>query len=354
MPWDDLHESKGPQERFKPGGGGPGSPRGPQFEIPKFKIPQFRPSIFAGAVVLLLVVWILPGTFYFVEPDEAGVVTRFGKYIRTTGPGLNFKFPSPVEHVTTPKVLKVRRAEIGFRIVDQGPPQKVRDIPVESLMLTGDQNIVDIDLVVQYRITDPVAYEFNVRQKQKLIRDVAETAIRGVAGSKMIDEALTTGKAEIQIMVQDQMQALLDRYNSGFQVVTVQLQDVHPPSQVAGAFKDVVSAKEDKERLINEAQGYRNAVIPEARGKAAQIILQAEAYKEERVKKAQGDADRFISQWDEYKKAPAITRRRIYLETMEDVLSDMQKYILSDKKGAGLLPILPLGKGGNAVLDGKK
>lgn len=347
MPWDDLHESKGPQDRFRPGGGGGGQgggpQRGPQFEFPQINLPKFKPSLLVTVVTLLLVVWILPSTFYFVEPDEAGVVTRFGKYLRTTDSGLHFKLPSPIEHVATPKTRKVRRTEIGFRVIDQGPPQKIRDVPAESLMLTGDENIIDINLVIQYTVVDPVAYEFNIRQRQKLIMDVGETVIRGIVGKKKIDEALTTGKAEIQAMVQEQAQALLDSYGSGVHVVTAQLQDVHPPSQVAAAFKDVVSAREDKERLINEAQGYRNGVIPETRGKAAQIIREAEAYREEKVKMAQGNADRFHAQYEEYRKAPAITRRRIYLETMEEILPSMQKYLINDKKG-GMLPLLQLGK----------
>ena len=220
-------------------------------------------------------------------------------------------------------------------------------------MLTGDQNIVDINFVVQYRIMDSVQYLFNVRRPHKLIRDAAETVIRGITGSKKIDEALTTGKAEIQVLAKDQIQALLDKYKSGLQVVTIQLQDVHPPEQVADSFKDVVRAREDKERMINEAQGYRNAVIPEARGQAAQIVRVSEGYREEKIKRAEGDAKRFLQQYAEYKKAPDITRKRIYLETMEEILPDINKVVMENKKGgSGVLPILPLGK--NSILGGNK
>ena len=287
----------------------------------------------------LLVVWIVPGTFYFVEPDEEGVVTRFGKFHRTASPGLHFKYPSPIEHAATPAIRQVRRAEIGFRASEGRPLQKV---PAESLMLTGDQNIIDINLVVQYRIMDSVAFLFNVRRPHKLIRDAAETVIRGITGSKNIDEALTTGKAEIQVLAQEQIQALLDKYDSGLQIVPVQLQDVHPPEQVAAAFKDVVSGREEKERMINEAQGYRNAVIPEARGQAAQIVRVAEGYREQTIKRAEGDANRFLKQYETYKKAPEITRKRIYLETMEEILPNINKFIMG-KQGSGVLPILPLG-----------
>ncbi|MBT3923274.1 MAG: FtsH protease activity modulator HflK [Nitrospina sp.] len=348
MPWDDLHEPKGSEDRFKGGGGqGGGGPQKPPFDIPQIKIPQFKPSMILWIILLLLVVWILPGTFYFVEPDEEGVVTRFGKFNRTTSPGLHFKFPSPIEHAATPKIRQVQRAEIGFRASEGRPIQRV---PAESLMLTGDQNIIDINLVVQYRIMDSVKYLFNVRRPHKLIRDATETVIRGITGSKKIDEALTTGKAEIQVLAKDQIQELLDRYESGLQIVALQLQDVHPPEQVEAAFKDVVSAREDKERMINEAQGYRNTIIPEARGQAAKIVREAEGYREQNIKRAQGDANRFLQQYEEYKKAPDITRKRIYLETMEEVLPNINKFIM-ENKGSGVLPVLPLG--GN-LLGGNK
>lgn len=336
MAWDDLHEQKNPDDRSKGKGGPPGGK--PPFDIPQLKIPKFKPSMFMGIMVLLLLVWIVPGVFYFVEPDEEGVVTTFGEFTRTTSPGLHFKFPSPIERAQTPKIRKVRRAEIGFRAAASGQIQRV---PAESLMLTGDQNIVDINLVVQYRISDSVAYLFNVRRPKKLVRDAAETIIRGIIGSRNIDDALTTGKSEIQILSRERIQQLLDQYKVGIQVITLQLQGVNPPEQVAGAFKDVVSAREDKERMINEAQGYRNAVIPEARGQAAQILRAAEGYREEKVKRAEGDAKRFISQYLEYKKAPAVTRKRIYLETMEEILPTINKFVMGDQK-QGVLPILPL------------
>jgi len=220
MAWDDLHEQKGPEDRFRGGGGGPPGDK-PPFDIPQIKIPKFKPSMFLGIIILLLVIWILPGTFYFVEPDEEGVVTTFGKYTRSTSPGLHFKFPSPIEHAATPKVRQIRRAEIGFRANASGQIQRV---PAESLMLTGDQNIVDINMVVQYRISDAVAYLFNVRRPLKMVRDTAETVIRGIVGSRKIDEAPTTGKADIQITSQQRIQKLLDFFQAGIQVVTVQLQ----------------------------------------------------------------------------------------------------------------------------------
>ena len=348
MPWDDLHE---PGKSGNRGGGGQGggSQDKTPFDIPQIQIPKFKPSMFWVVGGLLLMVWIIPGTFYFVEPDEEGVVVTFGEFSRITQPGRHFKFPSPIEHASTPKVRKVRRAEIGFRTTQGGGLQKV---PAEALMLTGDQNIIDINLVVQYKVMDSVAYLFNVRRVHKLVRNVSETVVRGIVGSRKIDEALTTGKSAIQITAQEQIQTLLNKHNSGVQIVTIQLQDVHPPEQVASAFKDVVSAREDKERMINEAQGYRNAVIPEARGQAAQIVRASEAYREEKISMATGDSQRFILQYNEYKKAPAITRKRIYLETMEEVLPSMQKFVMGNNK-QGVLPILPLRPGALADVTGK-
>ena len=216
MAWDDLHEQRPPEDPFKGTGGPPRGGGKPPFDIPQLNLPKFKPSMVFGIIIFLLLVWILPGTFYFVEPDEEGVVTTFGKFNRTTGPGLHFKFPSPIEHAATPKIRKIRRAEIGFRANASGQVQRV---PAESLMLTGDQNIVDINLVVQYRISDSVAYLFNVRRPHKMVRDSAETVIRGIVGSRNIDEALTTGKSDIQITSREQIQKLLDTFQAGIQVV---------------------------------------------------------------------------------------------------------------------------------------
>lgn len=344
MGWDDIQDPGPPRDKGRGGGGrgggsGGGGDQGPQFEMPPIKIPQLTPSTIMIGIVVLLAVWIVPSTFYTVDQDEVGVVTRFGDYVRTTPPGLQFKLPSPIEHVQTPKVRKVRATRVGFR--KQG--DQVRDLPIESLMLTGDENIVDIDLVVQYHIIDAKNYLFNVHNQSGAVHDVAETALRGIIGNRPIDDVLTTGKAEIQIQVKEAMQAILDKYESGIEILNTQLRDVGPPKAVDFAFKDVQSAKEDKDRLINEAKGYRNSIIPEARGKSAQIIAAAEAYREEVISKAEGDAHRFLAQYKEYKKAPEVTRKRIYLETMEQIYPAMNKVIIS-KENSGVLPILPLNK----------
>lgn len=358
MAWDDLHDSNNPEPPRNPrgtppgggGGSGGGGGGGPQFEIPQFKIPKLKGSSVTFAIIILLALFVLPSVAYFVDQGEEGVVVQFGKYVRTTEAGPHLKLPSPIEHVYTPNVDKVRVTEIGFRQTRSG--QK-KDFPQESLMLTGDQNIVDIDLVVQWKIYDSKSFLFNVDEPIQAVHNAAETTLRGIIGQHEIDEVLTTGRAAIQIQLEEQMQLLLDSYGAGIQITTIQLKDVDPPAQVIAAFNDVTSAKEDKERMIHEAEGYRNAIIPEARGKAAQVVRKAEAYNSEVTKKAEGDASRFMQQYQEYKKAPKITRKRIYLETMEEVYPQINKFIVPEK-GGGVLPILPLNSSFENALSGNK
>ncbi|MDP6367840.1 MAG: FtsH protease activity modulator HflK, partial [Nitrospinota bacterium] len=222
-----------------------------------------------------------------------------------------------------------------------------------SLMLTGDENMVDVDLIVQYRIVNATDFLFKVRNTEATVRLAAEAAIRQVIGSKPIDEALTTGKGVIQQETMGAIQGILDSYSSGLRVVAVQLQDVTPPKEVIQSFKDVASAREDRNRLVNEAQGYRNQVIPETRGKVAEVIQLAEAYRQTKIRQARGDANRFLATLVEYRKAPQITRKRLYLEMMQEVLPTMDKIILkSQGPGSGVLPILPL-RGGNIIGTGK-
>jgi membrane protease subunit HflK len=351
MSWDDIDDPGPPRDRSRGKGGqgggpGGGGPSGPQFEMPPIKIPQLNPSTILIGVIILLVVWIVPSVFYTVDQDAEGVVTRFGEYVRTTPPGLHYKLPSPIEHVQTPKVRQIKATRVGFR--KRGNQEQ--DVPIESQMLTGDENLVDIDMVVQYHIIDAKNYLFNIKDPSQAVHDVAETALRGIIGNRAIDDAITNAKAEIQIQVKEAMQIILNNYESGIEILNTQLKDVSPPKAVDFAFKDVQSAKEDKARLINEAKGYRNSIIPEARGKAAQIIAKAEGYREEVVNKAEGDAHRFLAQYKEYKKAPAVTKTRIYLETMEEIYPGMKKVITSGNK-SGVLPILPLNQGLGQVLS---
>ncbi len=303
-----------------------------EIEIPEFNF-KITPVII-GAIVL----WLLTG-IYIVGPDEVGVVRTFGEFTRVTQSGLNWKFPAPIETANTPKVTEVKRIEIGFRSMKNG---QYRTVEKESLMLTGDENIVDAEMIVQYKIKDPVDYLFKIVGPELTVRQAAEASLRTVVGRNKIDETLTTGKFTIQEETKLQLQSILDMYESGIHVVAVQLQDVSPPKEVIGAFKDVASAKEDKNRMINQAEGYRNDVIPKARGEAEAMIRDAEGFRDSRVKRAEGDAAKFTTILKEYNKAKSITEKRLYLETMEKVLPDIEKIIVPDKDSGNMLNLLNL------------
>ena len=301
------------------------------------EIPEFNFKI-TPVLIGILVIWLLTG-IYVVGPDEVGVVRTFGKFTRVTQSGLNWKFPSPIETANTPKVTEVKRIEFGFRSLKNG---QYRTVEKESLMLTGDENIVDAEMIVQYKIKDPVKYLFNIVEPELTVREAAEASLRTVVGRNKIDETLTTGKFTIQEETKEQVQSILDKYESGIHIVAVQLQDVSPPKEVIGAFKDVASAKEDKNRMINQAEGYRNDVIPKARGEAEAMIRDAEGFKESRIKRAEGDATKFTTILKEYNKAKSITEKRLYLETMEKVLPGIDKIIVPDKESGNMLNLLNL------------
>jgi membrane protease subunit HflK len=307
-----------------------------------------------GIVLILLgalVVWGFSG-FFRVEPDELGVVLRFGKYTRDAKPGLNYHLPYPVETVLTPKVTRVNRIDIGMRLIEdprRSAPQ-LRDVPEESLMLTGDENIVDVDVSVFWLVKPGGAgdYLFNIQNPEGTVKAVAESAMREVIGRSEIQPILTGARLNIETAVHDLMQKVLDTYQAGVQVTQVQLQKVDPPAQVIDSFREVQAARADLVRLQNEAETYANQKVPDARGASAKITQDAEAYREQTVAEARGQAARFTKVYDEYKKAPAVTRQRIYLETMERVFGGTDKIILdsgSSQQGgnnAGVVPILPL------------
>ena len=285
-----------------------------------------------------LILWLFTGV-YTVGPDEVGVVQRFGKYDRTVQSGLNYHMPFPIETVKTPKVTEVKRIEVGFRTVGKN---QYRTVERESLMLTGDENIVDAELIVQYKIKEPINYLFNFIGPELTLREASEASLRTVIGRHNIDEALTSGKLMIQEETKELLQIILDKYGTGVQVVAVQLQDVSPPKQVIDAFKDVASAKEDKNRMINEAEGYRNDVIPKARGEAQAMIREAEGFRESRIKRAEGDVAKFKAILKEYSKAKDVTRERLYLEAMEGILPGLEKYIVPNGEDGNLLNLLNL------------
>ncbi len=293
----------------------------------------FRNILLAG--VLIFLAW---QSAFIVGPDEEGVVKRFGMPVRTVGPGPHVKIPL-VETVLQPKVAKLHRVEIGFRTDRQSRQQMV---PQEALMLTGDMNILAIEFIVQYKIKEAANYLFNVADIHDTIGKAAEASMREVIGKSKIDEALTTGKAQIQQDTQDLLQKILDQYQTGVQVAAVQLQDVDPPEAVAAAFKDVTNAKEDREKLINQAIGYRNDILPRAKGEAAQQINQAKGYAQARLNRAQGEANRFVATLKEYNQAKDTISKRIYIETLEEILPRVEKVIIDGKGGERLLPYLPI------------
>ncbi|MDC3139657.1 FtsH protease activity modulator HflK [Candidatus Pelagibacter sp.] len=301
-----------------------------------------KPIIYG--LIILVVIWALSG-LYRVLPDEQGVVLRFGKFVNTTQPGLNYHLPFPIESVLTPKVTKVNRMDIGFRSErDSGFGQGggVADVPEESLMLTGDENIVNIDFSVFWVIKDAGNFLFKIQDPEGTVKAAAETAMREVIARSDIQPILTEGRAVIERDTQDIIQKILDEYESGVLITQVQTQKADPPDQVIDAFRDVQAARADMERSKNEAEAYANDVIPRARGEAAKILQAAEAYKKEVVAKAEGEASRFLSIYTEYDKAKEVTQERMYLETMEQVLADINKIIIDKDSGSGVVPYLPL------------
>jgi membrane protease subunit HflK len=322
------------QDRFKqvmPGGGQGGVPNSLLFLV----------GIVAAAVA---------GFYMFtfsVKPDEAGVVLRFGKYDRIAPPGIHFKLPPPFEEVRKPPVTRQNIIEVGMRTANlrTGMSGRQQDVPEESLMLTGDENIVDVDFTVYWRIRpDRVQdYLFNIANPEATVKEVAESAMREIIGTMNIQPVLTEARQKIEQDAQKLMQTILDKYGAGIRVDQVQLQKVDPPTEVIDAFRDVQAARADKERFQNEATTYANRVVPAARGERDRILQQAEGYKSQTVAEATGQAARFVKVFDEYRKAPDVTRKRMYLETMERVLGGTDKIIIDSKNGGqGVVPFLPL------------
>lgn len=361
MPWSNQ-SGGGNGGGWKGGGGGGGGPwgQGPGNQPPDLeemlKRSQDRmkqvmhgggvpgPLAFLAAVAAAAVVaWY--AFFFRVDPDELGVVMRFGEFVRQEPPGLHFRLPYPIEEVVKPKVTRQNITEIGMRSAtfERGfGGGGVQDVKEESLMLTGDENTVDIDFVVYWRIKDAAQYLFNIQNPDNTVKEVAESAMREVVGQSNIQPILTEARAKTETAVLNLIQHTLDTYRAGIQIDQVTLQKVDPPTDVIDAFRDVQAARADKERLQNEAFAYANKVVPEARGEAERILQAAEGYKQQTVAEAQGQTARFLKVYDEYKKAPDVTRKRIFLETMERVLGGTDKVIIDSKSGQGVVPYLPL------------
>jgi len=294
----------------------------------------------AFGLIVILGLWLLTG-FYRVNPQQQGVVLRFGEWVRTTAPGLHYHMPFPIEQVLTPEVTRDNRLEIGFRDNLRGSSSR-RNITDESQMITGDENIVDIDFVVFWRIADAGAYLFNLADPDNTIKVAAEAVMREIIGQTEIQTVLTGGRENIQIAVRQKLQDLLDEYKAGVRVREVQLLAVDPPEGVIDAFNDVQRARQDRDRLKNEAEAIRNDIVPRARGEAAKLIAEAEAYQAEVVNRAKGDASRFDQVYQAYVQDKEVTKERIYLETLEEVFGNIDKIIIDEDGGSGVVPYLPL------------
>jgi modulator of FtsH protease HflK len=292
-----------------------------------------------------VLLWLATG-FYTVRQEEIGLNLVFGKYVGATQPGLNYNYPAPIGRVEKRPVTTVNTTEVGYRSAEGNRRSGFRDVLEESLMLTGDENIVDIDYAVQWQINPARAadYAFNIQAPEASVKAVAEASMREVVGRRNIQQILTTDRGAIETEVRQLMQDVLNTYKSGVEVRLVQLQKVDPPQQVIDAFRDVQAARQDQDRARNEAETYASKVVPEARGEAARIVQEAEAYRERIIAEANGQASRFKQVYEEYRKAPDVTRERMYLETMERVFGGTDKIILDNKNGngQGVVPYLPL------------
>ena len=311
----------------------------------KIKVPKKFVGI--GLIILAAIIILLTG-LYTVNPEEVGVIQRFGKYLSTTQPGLHFKIPFGVDKLTKVKVKHVFKEEFGFRTIQAGVRTKysTQSFNNEAIMLTGDLNIADVEWIVQYRIKDPVKYLFNVRNVEETMHDVSESVVREVVGDRSVDEVIVLNRKEIADKSQIMLQEQLDIYNAGLEIVTINLQNVNPPTAVQPAFNNVNSAKQEKERIINEAWEKYNQVIPEAEGKSKRTVEEAEGYAVNRVNRANGDANRFIQMYNEYRYSKTVTRKRLYLEMMEKVLPNVEKKYIVDDAQNSILPLLNLEQGG--------
>ncbi len=322
--------------------------KGFQFQGGEIKMPQLPVKRVIGLGVLIFVILILTSSFYTVNANANAVVLRFGKYVTTTGPGLHFKFPYGIDKVYMVEVAYQFKEEFGFRTVESGVRTRYseRGYKDEAWMLTGDLNIAEVKWIIQYKIIEPVDFLFNVRDVRNTIRDVAEATMRLIVGDRSFHEALQSERRNIADEAKRHMQDILNKYGAGISIQLVQLQDVHPPDPVADSFNEVNRAKQEQETAINEARQAYNKEIYRVQGDAQRMINEAEGYAIERVNQAKGDVELFKSVLEEYRKAPTITRDRLYLETMEEVLSRIPNKIIVDSELENILPLLNLNKGG--------
>jgi len=314
------------------------------------EVPDISRRWISGGVLILLLLWLIFSSMYTVNADETAVIQRFGKFVRTTQPGLHFKLPFGIETKTPVRTQHVFKMEFGFRTIQAGvrTVYSQKEYQEESLMLTGDLNTAVVEWIVQYRIKDPVKFLFKVRDIDKTMRDVSEAAMRQVVGDHSVDEVIILSRREIADTAEVKMQRILDPYDTGIHIQTVQLQDVNPPDRVKPAFNEVNEAKQEREKIINEAWEAYNKAIPQAKGEAQKTINEAEGYALQRVNNAKGDAERFIAVYREYVRAKDVTRRRLYLETLREILPQIDQVYVIDAAQKNVVPLLQmLEKGGS-------
>ena len=314
-----------------------------QNKLPKISVKR----LVTGIILVTVLILFLTG-LYTVNPEEVGVIQRFGKYVETTEPGLHFKIPFGVDVLTKVKVKHVYKEEFGFRTLQAGVRTQYskRTYNSEAIMLTGDLNIADVEWIVQYRIQDPVKYLFNVRNVEETLRDVSESVIREIVGDRSVDEVIVLNRKEIADKSTIVLQEQLRDYEAGVEIITINLQNVNPPEAVRPAFNDVNSAKQEKEKIINQAWQNYNQIVPEAKGKAKRTIEEAEGYAIDRTNRASGDATRFVQIYNRYRTAKIVTKKRMYLETMQKILPGIERVYVVDEEQSGILPLLNLDKGG--------
>lgn len=352
MAWNPQGGGGGGPWGRGPSGGGGGGPTPPDIEeMIRRSQDKFKKVMPGGAgagrgialvIMAVAAIWLASGV-YRVNPGEQGVELLFGEFVKSTGPGLHIWFPGPIGGVLKPNVERTNTINVGFRGgTDVGRGIGVRDVPQESLMLTGDQNIIDVDLVIQWRIKNAANFLFNIRDPEATIKIAAESAIREVIGQRALEKALTTERQSVDEQTKVLLQKILDDYKAGVFIAEIKQQKVDPPTEVIDAFNDVQRAKQDRERQQNEALAYSNDIIPKAKGEAERMIQEATAYKEKVIKEAEGDAKRFLSVYEAYAQSKDVTAKRLYLERMEDILSNAEKVIVDQGSGSGVIPYLPL------------
>jgi len=318
-------------------------PSGQQFHL--------HPRLIVAAVLVILALLVVSSLLYSVDTESVGVVMRFGRYLKTTEPGLHMKLPLGIDRVTQVKTQRQEKQEFGFRTMEAGVQTRYLDhtqdprLLDESLMVTGDLNAAVVEWIVQYRIDNPRDYLFNVRKPEETLRDTAESVMRQVVGDRTVDEVLTVGRQDIEVAAREELQKLMNEYAMGIHIEQLQLQDVNPPDKVKPSFNDVNQAQQEREKTINEARAKYNAAVPRASGEAEQKIQEAEGYALQRTNEAEGDAEKFNAVFAAYQKAPGVTRKRIYLETMGDVLPAAGRKFVVDPNAPGLLPFLQLQAG---------